>query len=106
MKKWLNKIDRLAQDSLDRSKYLRLDKNERKAKGIKKNTIENNIKHQDYKETLFNSKQMYHNMKTIRSDKHEIASYELNKVSLSCFDDKRYILNDGIQTYAYGHYKI
>ena len=28
MKKWLNKIDRLAQDSLDRSKYLRLDKNE------------------------------------------------------------------------------
>ena len=29
MKKWLNKIDRLAQDSLDRSKYLRLDKNER-----------------------------------------------------------------------------
>lgn len=24
----------------------------------------------------------------------------------SCFADKRYLINDGIQTYAYGHYKI
>ena len=24
----------------------------------------------------------------------------------SCFADKRYIINDGIQTHAYGHYKI
>ena len=45
-------------------------------------------------------------MKTIRSDKHHINSYEINKVSLSCFDDKRYLLNDGINSLAYGHYKI
>ena len=45
-------------------------------------------------------------MKTIRSKKRELGSYEINKVSLSCFDDKRYILNDGIKSYAYGHYKI
>ena len=45
-------------------------------------------------------------MKTIRSDKHEIGSYNLNKVSLSCFDDKRYILDDGISSLAYGHYRI
>ena len=45
-------------------------------------------------------------MKTIRSKNHQLKSYELNKVSLSCFDDKRHILNDGITSYAYGHYKI
>ena len=61
--------------------------------------------HEDYKETLFNNKQMYHKMKTIRSQNHELGSYEINKVSLSCFDDKRYIHKNGITSYAYGHYK-
>ena len=36
------------------------------AKGIKKNIITKNIKHEDYKEVLFNNKQMHHTMKTIR----------------------------------------
>ena len=45
-------------------------------------------------------------MNTIRSIKHNIGSYEINKVSLSCFDDKRYIHDDGITSYVYGHYKI
>jgi len=66
------------------------------AKGIKKNIIKKDITHENYKETLFNNKQMFHKMKTIRSD----------KVSLSCFDDKRYILDDGITSYAYGHKNI
>ena len=81
-------------------------KGERTAKGIKKNIIKNDIKHINYKETLFNKKQMYHKMKTIRSQNHQLGSYEINKVSLSCFDDKRYILEDGINSYAYGHYAI
>ena len=78
----------------------------KKAKGIKKNVIKNNIKHDDYKETLFDKKQMYHKMKTIRSENHQLGSYELNKVSLSCFDNKRYIHKDGINSYAYGHKNI
>lgn len=45
-------------------------------------------------------------MKTTRSVNHELGSYELNKVSLSCFDDKRYIHNDGISSYVYGHKNI
>ena len=76
------------------------------AKGIKKNIIKNNIKHEDYKNVLINSKQIHHTMKTIRSINHQLGSYNLNKVSLSCFDDKRYIANDGINSFAYGHYKI
>ena len=29
--------------------------------------------------------------------------YKVNKISLSCFDDKRLILNSGIHTLAYFH---
>ena len=76
------------------------------ANGIKKNIIKNNIKHEDYKNVLINNKQIHHTMKTIRSMNHQLGSYELNKVSLSCFDDKRYIANDGINSFAYGHYAI
>ena len=76
------------------------------AKGIKKNVIKNNIMHDDYKETLFNKKQMYHKMKTIRSENHKLGSYEINKVSLCCFDDKRYINEDGVTSHAYGHKSI
>ena len=49
---------------------------------------------------------MHHKMKTIRSQRHQLGSYEINKVSLSCFDDKRYIHDNGASSYAYGHYKI
>ena len=76
------------------------------AKGIKKNVIKKNIMQEDYKETLFNNKQMHHKMKTIRSQNDELSSYEINKVSLSCFDDKRYIHEDGITSYAYGNKNI
>ena len=76
------------------------------AKGVKKDTIRNNIKHTDYKRTLINNEQLHHKMKTIRSVNHQLGSYEINKVSLSCFDDKRYIHDNGTSSYACGHYKI
>ena len=76
------------------------------AKGIKKGVIKKNINHCNYRDTLFNSEQMMHKMKTIRSENHQLGSYEINKVSLSCFDDKRYIHEDGITSYAYGHKNI
>ena len=45
-------------------------------------------------------------MKRIQSKLHEIDTYDINKISLSCFDDKRYILNDRINTLAYFHKDI
>ena len=78
----------------------------RTAKGIKKQVIIKDIKHEDYKNVLFNNEQIHHKMKTIRSEKHLLGSYELNKISLSCFDDKRFIHENGITSYAYGHYQI
>ena len=42
-------------------------------------------------------------MKRIQSKLHSVCTYDLNKISLNCFDDKRYALDDGINTLAYGH---
>lgn len=83
-----------------------LKKENRTAKGIKKNVIKNNLNHDTYVDTLFNKKVLYNKMKTIRSMNHQLFSFEINKVSLSCYDDKRYIHNNGISSYAYNHYLI
>ena len=76
------------------------------AKGVKKNVIKSELSLSDYHDTLFNCTTMRHKMRTIRSEYHQISSYQINKVSLSPFDDKRYILDDGISSYAYGQHKI
>ena len=40
-------------------------------------------------------------MKRIQSKKHKTDTYEVNKISLSCFNDKKFILDDGITTLIY-----
>ena len=54
------------------------EKEARTAKGIKKVVINKEIKHEDYKKMLFTNKQIFHQMKTIRSVNHQIGSYDLN----------------------------
>lgn len=73
---------------------------------MKKIVIEKDIKHEHFKNVSLNKKQIRYKTKTIRSQNHQLGSYEINKVSLSCFDDKRYIHESGITSYAYGHYDI
>ena len=80
-------------------------KNNKTAKGVKKNVIKRDLDHSNYLACLKNNTLEHHKMRTIRSDHHVLSSYEINNTSLSCFDDKRYILPDGITSYAYGHYK-
>ena len=42
-------------------------------------------------------------MKRIQSKKHKLGTYGIDKISLSCFDDKRYVLDYGIHTLSYFH---
>ena len=37
----------------------------------------------------------------MQAKKHKIGTYEIDKISLSCFDDKRFVLDDGVHTLAY-----
>ena len=79
-------------------------KDNKTAKGVKKNVIQRDLDHLDYLDCLQNNSIMKHKMKGIRSEYHQVSSYQFNKISLSCYDDKRYIHNDGITSYAYGYY--
>ena len=86
--------------------YKTENKENKTAKGVKKNVIKSELSLSDYLNTLQKCNTMWHKMRTIRSEHHQISSYQINKVSLSPFDDKRYILDDGISSYAYGNHKI
>ena len=77
----------------------------KKCKGIKKNVIKDKITHEDYKNCLFERQSKLVKMNVIRSRAHNIYTETVNKVALSCEDDKRYILEDRIHTLALGHYK-
>ena len=42
-------------------------------------------------------------MKRIQAKKHKIGTYKIDKISLSCFDDKRSVLDNGVHTLAFFH---
>ena len=72
----------------------------------KAKVVNKKIRHNEYIECLFNEKVVRHNMKTMQSKLHEIGTYDVLKISLSCFDYKRYVLDDGVNTLAYFHKDI
>ena len=76
------------------------------AKGISKNVIKKTIHHKDYYDCLF--EQTYNRIQQIKiaSKNHILYTVKQTKIGLSCYDDKRYLLDDGITSYAYGNYKI
>ena len=57
----------------------------------------------EFKDTLFNKKVVRHKIKRMQSKKHKIGTYEVNEVSLLCFDDERFVLDGGTHTLAYFH---
>ena len=56
--------------------------------------VNKKIRHNEYIDVLFDKKVVRHKMKRIQSALHKIGTYDINKISLSCFDDKRYVLSD------------
>lgn len=78
----------------------------RVAKGVARVAIKMQLKHNMYKQCLFHHRIQTTSALNIRSVRHQLYTQHISKLSLSPYDDKRYILNDGIQTLAYGHYKI
>ncbi|CAC5362594.1 unnamed protein product [Mytilus coruscus] len=77
-------------------------KEEKKLKGIGKTTITKDIKFDDYKDCLFNNKTKMNKCIQMNSKKHKMYVNEVNKISTTPFDDKRYILDNGIDTLPFG----
>ena len=48
------------------------------------------IEFQDFYDTLFQKKILRHQMKVIKRKNHNLGTCKTNKISLSCFDDKRH----------------
>ena len=74
----------------------------KKAKGVNRNIVAT-IRHNAYKDISLNKKCLRHSMNRIQSKDHKIGTYEINKISLSCFDDKIYIQNNGCDGLALGY---
>ena len=81
-------------------------KESKKCKGVKKSVVNKSITHEGYKNCLFTGKEQLRKMNVIRSYIHEVYTEVVNKIALCSNDDKRHILEDGIDTLALWHYRI
>ena len=75
------------------------------AAGTKRNVKDRYLTHCHYLNTLKTLAHHYVTQNVIISKKHKICSVNQTKISLSAQDTKRYILNDGINTLAHGHFR-
>ena len=75
------------------------------AKGVSRSVSENILTHEDYRKCLFMKESMKNKMMRFVHDRHELYTVEQNKTSLSPFNDKRYILKNGV-SHSFGHYSI
>ena len=76
---------------------------DKKAKGMTKNVVAT-ISHGEYKDVQLNKKCLRHLMNRIQSKGHRILNtLEINKICLSCFDDKVYIINTGYDGLTLGY---
>ena len=74
----------------------------KKAKGIGRAAVAK-MRHAYYLSSLQKAKQMTHSFHCIRSRRHEITTIKQTKLSLSPYDDKRFLLRYGIHSLPYGH---
>jgi len=76
------------------------------AKGIKASYQKKHLKHKLYKQCLFQNITTTASYHQIGSDNHQLSTNKVVKSALSPFDDKRYLLADTTDTWAYGHHRI
>ena len=70
---------------------------------MNKNVAEK-VTRSEYEDILLNKKCLRHSMNRIQGKNHRIGGYEINEISLSCFDDKIYILSNGYDRLVLGYW--
>jgi len=71
---------------------------QKRAKGIVKSVVRGELKHYNYVKCILDQKNVMCQQNLIRSRKHKLQMVSVNKVALSAFDDKRYVMNNGVDT--------
>ena len=79
--------------------------NKHRAKGIQL-AVARKLRHDEYKSQLDNPEENYVTTRRIGSKLHKVYTVETKKRGLCAFDDKRFLLEDGINSLAYGHFSI
>ena len=75
----------------------------KKTNGVNKNAVATKSRNNKYKDVLLNKKCLRHSMNTIQSKDHRIRTYEISKISLSCFDEKYTSKTNGCDGLALGY---
>lgn len=78
----------------------------KKAKGVKKCVIKNQISMRDYRECVLNKRALMRTMYTFCSQKHQLVTRKKHMIALSARDDKRFQIPGSTKTLPWGHYKI
>jgi hypothetical protein len=84
------------QDTLDGSKKI--------AKSVSKPVVKHHLTPDDYVNAVLNDVVIHKHMMNFRSYGHEVFTQQINKIALSAFDDKRYVLSNRVDCRALGHY--
>ena len=74
----------------------------KKTKDVNKNAVAA-VSHNEYKDALLSNKCLRQSMKRIHCKNYRIGTYEINKISLSCFYDQINIINNGYDGFALGY---
>ena len=73
----------------------------KKAKGTKKCVVNKMLRFEDYKKCLFDNGKVLKSQQRFKSENHEVYTENINKIALSCDDDKRIVTSDRITSYPY-----
>ena len=77
-----------------------------KAKGLKKSIKNKSLRHENFLKCLRTGKSQTRKQCLFRSRDHHIFTENMVKVALSCDDDKRIVLGNGIDTLSLGHFLL
>ena len=64
------------------------------------------MRHNDHKKALFEERSERVTMDLITTTNQTITTCAIMEVGLSPYDDKRFVMNDKINTLAHGHFEI
>ena len=75
----------------------------KKAKRTKQCVVKKMRRFNDYKNCLFANGKVLRSQQRFKSENHAVYTENINKIALSCDNDKRIVAKDGIASYPYGY---
>jgi hypothetical protein len=76
------------------------------AKGVKRSWVDAKLRHDNFRYVLENRTETYADFFKFTSSRQSLHTELIHKKCLDAFDDKRYLLDDGITSLSYGHKDI